>query len=352
MPKKRPAQKSIELTRPGLLRKYRISDRTFRMITDAARLCDPKSTVSHGKARYEITPEIDKILSIARICPYSFSGFRPPCYRFIALCALTGDMEDCLYGLKDRWLNARSLSLEVLVDLQSKILSVFPKPMQERLRNGLPPTKPQEKLFRTALMVTSLVVPYDSPEYVDQLYFSEERLTHFVNQVLWTHSCSEDRRAALINEVAGCDVITAEGLMWYRALFHDHEYMRTEDVNFYLSGLAPALKRGYKEALEMSTEDLACKIRLIDDDLAVMRYAARKIKDRLVRSLSSLNIETFNEARKDIIAFKNMHDAITKLRPDDRKEPPGYLRDITVEERDYDEYFTDITQVTDGEEAG
>lgn len=340
MKQKATTKSSAKLSRSAILRKYGITDHTLRLITERSNLFKLEGKAAHGRVTYDIGPDAHDILSMGRMCPHSFDGFRPPSFRYIALGVLTGDLEDVYYGLVDRGLACTRVDRAMIESIRDRLLSVFPAPLRKRLAEGKPPTAAQKKTFQNALSILGILIPYKHPKLVESFYFQEDRLTHFVNQVVWAHSCNDIGRSAILKEAAGCDVLTSEGVLWYRTMFHDDSYMRDKDLAFYYAGLVPSVRRFYQDAREMSVADLAMQSMMIGGDLPTLEFLARKVKERTIKSVASSNLEAYEDSRKDIKTFLTLADSTAKLRPNDTsREVPEYLRDVTVEEYDFDTTF-------------
>lgn len=340
MKRKTTSKTPDKLSRSEIFRRYKITDRTLRLLTEKSSLIQLPSESKHGRVLYEIDQDADRVLSMAKVCPYSFSGFRPPSYRFIALGLLISSVDEVLSGLDNRALSCSRISKSILEDLRSKLMAVLPAPLKKRLMAGEEPTKAQEPVFRELLTILGIGMPYDYPEIVEQFYFNDDRTTHFINQLVWTHSTSDTGRAAVITKALGYEVLTAEGVVWYRALFHDHSFMRDKDMKFYLNGLQPSVRKAYEESLEMSAAEFAIKTSVMADHLVEIQHLGRKMAETAMRLIESGNRENREEALRLIQMFVKTNDYIGKIKPKDiAKDTPDYLRDVTIAEYDFDTEF-------------
>lgn len=342
----------VKLSRSAILRKYGITPKTLEILTKESQILALPVHNEHGQALYEISSASDDILSMAQMCPYSFKGVRFPSYRYIALGALTGAIEDVHYGLNARDLECRHLTIEMMQDVQTRLFKFIPTALGKRLLAGKPPTKAQIPTFLMILEITGLSLAYSDPDKLDKFYFNDPADTHFVNQVLWTHSCSNNQRSTIISEGIGGEVISADGVQWYKHIFHDNSFMREKDMGFYLSGLHPTIRGNYVEAMDSSAAVFTIKAGMQGTGVAFYQMTAETLRDKVTVGLKSNNTEELMTTLKVIGSMLKVSDMISKVNPGaEEVAVPDHMKAITTTEYKYKSMFIDPPEFRDGKEA-
>lgn len=340
MPRKSRSKKAEvrELTRTALLREYRISDKTLRRLTETVLNLPVKS--GRGRVLYVVDDAADVLLTMARNCPDSFAPFRPPFLRYIMLGFLTMPNQDILDGLSDRHIENRAVTLGYLKGAREEFLLNLPPALRDIVADYEEPSPQEEVLYEELLRILGVRLLYDHPHYMDEFYFSSEDLLHFINQVVWAQSCSDQDRAGAINAAAGYEAVSGSGLVWYRRAFHDDDFMRAQDLACYFGGLLPSARRAYRESRLITVEDLAIRSDLACNSVNEYQFASRHLKSESRRLMASSEVGAKAEAARMLTTALKIDDYLGKLSPADTTgEPPEHIRKITPAQYNYGDKF-------------
>lgn len=343
MPSKSRSKKAEprELSRTALLREYGITDKTLRRLTDSLYILDLPTKSGRGRVVYQVDGEADALLKLAGNCPDSFKGFRPPYLRFIMLGFLTMSDEDILAGLQDRGITNRSVTLDYLREAREAFIERLPPVIRKVVeKQDDPKTSAQVDAYDNLLRIIGIKSIYEHPDYLEDFYFENEDLLHFMNQVVWSHSVSDDLRANIVNHAAGYRAVSGHALIWYRSLLHDADFMRTTDSGRYFNGLPPRVRNAYRESLEISAEELVIRSELAYNTMRELHYFSRQLKAEVRRLLASTEEGASLEATKLMSTALKVDDAIGKLKPEEvGTELPAHIQEITPAQYDFDEAF-------------
>lgn len=337
------------LTRTAILREYGLSDQTLRRLIDSLELLKLPAVTEHGKVLYEINAQNDFVLRLAKLCPFSFNQFRPPMLRYILLGCLTGEDDDVVDGLANRGFDNRFLSKDIIHELRLQILVDIPAEMLDIVKLArAPSTEAESLMYAQLLAIIGVTALYQSPDVLEQFYFSDASLIHFLHQILWTHSSSAEIKAALINNTTGAQTVTAEGLLLYAHIFHDNEFMRDADMTKYLSGLAPKYRPAYRRAMSLTTEDWVVESKLAQDTIVELVHMSRQLKTRIRELMTSADPNARMESARLLTAVLKLDDHIGKAKPDSvNKKIPEHLKQITPEPYKFEEMFQLPAELTD-----
>jgi hypothetical protein len=344
MPSKRRSEqpaKPEELSRPALLAKYGITDTTLRRLTDRLKLVSLEAFSEHGKVKYVISPEDDAVLKMAALCPWSIKTIRYPYHRHLFLKILTSTDAEVLDDFSSRGIENKNLTSKYVSGMRKLILSVVPPPMLKMIGESRGPKNETESgLLETLLAIVGIAGVYQDPVVLEDFYFHDPDLMHFINQVVWSHSAPNDAKVNLITHAVGSKVISTNGLALYQHMFHDKSFMTPADLSWYLSGLRPKIRQAYAESAMLSTEEFMVQARLAQNTVTELQHLSRTLKSK-VRDLSSSADPTARiEATRLISAIIKVDDHLGKLNPGStNKEIPEYLREITPITYDYSDMF-------------
>lgn len=329
------------LTRTAILREYGLSDQTLRRLIDSLELLKLPAVTEHGKVLYEVNADSDLILRLAKLCPFSFNQFRPPMLRYILLGCLTGEDDDVVDGLSGRGFDNRYLSKDIIHELRLQILVDIPVELLDVVKQmRAPKTEEESGMYAKLLAVIGVTALYQSPDVLEQFYFSDSSLLHFLHQILWTHSSSAEIKAALVNNTTGARTVTAEGLLLYAHIFHDNEFMRDSDLTKYLSGLAPKYRPAYRRAMTLTTEDWIVESKMAQDTVVELVHMSRQLKSRIRELMASADPNARVESARLLTAVLKLDDHIGKAKPESmNKKIPEHLKQITPEPYKFDEMF-------------
>jgi hypothetical protein len=344
MPSKRRSDqpaKPEELSRPALLAKYGITDTTLRRLTDRLKLVSLEAFSEHGKVKYVISKEDDVILKMSALCPWSIKTTRTPYHRHLFLKILTSSDQEVLDDFAGRGIENRNLTLKYVSGMRKLILSVAPPviiKMISELRG--PNTEAESSKFEILLSIVGIAGVYQDPVTLEDFYFHDPDLMHFINQVVWSHSAPNDAKVNLITHAVGTKVISTNGLALYQHMFHDKSFMTQADLAWYFSGLRPKIRQAYAESALLSTEEFMVRARLAQNTVTELQHLSKTLKNK-VRDLSSSADPTARiEATRLITAIIKVDDHLGKLNPGStNKEIPEYLREITPITYDYQDMF-------------
>lgn len=328
------------LSRTALLKEYGLSDKTLRRLEYGLKILTLPRVSGRGRVLYQVDGRADFILKLARNCPDSFSGFRPPFLRFLFLSFLTTPTEEIVDGLTDRGILNRAITVESVERIRTQFLRNLPTVIRKMVENGEEPeTDAQEESIELLLGIWGISTIYNNPEYLDEYYFANVNLLHFMNQLVWSHSASDEIKAGIMCYASGQQVVTPAGMSWYKRIFHDQGFMREKDFQHYFQGLSPSVRAAYREALSISTEELVIRSELAHNSLRELHYFSRKLKTK-VRELLDSNAEGARaEALKIMVAALKVDDQIGKLKPEEVGTTPSHLENLTLAEYDFDATF-------------
>lgn len=348
MPSKRrsaePA-KPEELSRPALLAKYGITDTTLRRLTDRLKLVGLEAFSEHGKVKYSISASDDAVLRLAALCPWSIKINKAPYHRQLFLKILTCSDQEVLDDFTSRGVDNKHLTLKYIGGVRKLVLSVIPPTMLKMVSEQRgPKNETESSLLSTLLSIVGIAGVYENPASLEDFYFHDPDLMHFINQVVWSHSAPNDVKVNLITHAVGARVISPNGLALYQHMFHDKNFMSPADLSWYLSGLRPKIRQAYAESSTLSTEEFMVRARLAQDTATELQHLSRTLKSK-VRELSSSSDPTARiEATRLISAIIKVDDHLGKLNPGStNKEIPEYLREITPITYDYQDMFKEDT---------
>lgn len=329
------------LTKTGILREYGISDQTLRRLADSLGFVKLSAVSEHGKVLYEIDEISDLSLRLGKMCPFSVALFRPPMLRFILLSVLTGSSEDALTSLDDRKIGNRSIGHAEIEAYHEYLVKNVPPILTDVVQQRRAPASEEEaNVYGALLAVIGVSSVYQAPDVLEQFYFHDESMLHFVNQVCWTHSASTEIKASVINQGTGLDAFTSEGLLLYAHMFHDSEFMRESDMLRYSQGLHPRIRNAYRLSRGMTTEQWLVESQLAQDTVIELMHLSRQYKSRIRELMASADPNARVEGARLLTAALKLDDHIGKSRPESiAKNVPEHLKEITPEPYKFDTMF-------------
>jgi len=344
MPSKRRSEqpaKPEELSRPALLAKYGITDTTLRRLTDRLKLVSLEAFSEHGKVKYQISKEDDLVLKMASVCPWSIKAQKVPFLRLLLLKILTCSDEEVLEDIRSRGFEIKHVTSKYVSGLRKLVLSALPPKIQKMvLEVRGPKTEDESAAFESLLSIIGVSGIYQDPVVLEDFYFHDQDLMHFINQVVWSHSAPNDVKVNLITHAVGSKVISTNGLALYQHLFHDKSFMSQADLSWYLSGLRPKIRQAYLESAAMSTEDFMVQAQLAKNTVTELQHLSSTMKSKVRELAGSADPTARIEATRLITAIIKVDDHLGKLNPaSTNKEIPEYLREITPITYDYQDMF-------------
>ena len=336
------------LTRTALLREYGLSDQTLRRLIDSLGLVTLPAVTEHGKVLYSVSDAADAMLRLGRLCPFSFDGLRLPMYRYLVLGCLTSSSQDVVDSLHGRGIDNRGITVDYVDGMKQALQDALPAPIAKMIAATRPPeTDTEDSYYAALLAVVGITSIYQAPDVLEQFYFSDPALLHFIHQVIWTHSSSAEVKSALINTATGQQSMTSKGMLLYAHIFHDSEFMRESDIAKYVSGLAPKYRAAYSRSLTMTTEQWMVESQLAQDTAEELVHLSRQFKARIRALATSASQEDRLESARLLTSVLKLDDHIGKVKPAAANAPlPDHLKEITPEPYRFDEMFRVIPELT------
>lgn len=342
MPSKRrsaPA-KPLELSRPALLARYGITDTTLRRLTEKLKLVSLEAFTEHGQVIYQIPEAENAILKMGSVCPWSVRILRAPFLRKLYLNVLTLSDSDAIEDFTSRGIVNKNLTTQYVAGVR-KMLQASVSPILSPLINAhkAPKTATESEEYELLLQIMGISGIYQSPASLEDFYFHDQDLLHFLNQVVWSHSAPNDVKTNLITHAVGSQVVSPLGLAQYQYIFHDKGFMRDTDLSWYLSGLSPKVRLAYQESASLSTEEFMVRAKLAQDTITEMQYLSRTLKVRIRELSASSDPIARVEATRLISSLIKVEDHLGKINPGSNKALPDYLREIGQVSYEYDQMF-------------
>lgn len=305
------------LSKLKILREYGISSVTWDWLEATKVLQLPRSP-RPGSVQYEVSPESDKILRMARNHYASFPGYRPPCLRYLMWAFLVMPLDDIVDDLAHRKIINRSLNHTQLNRLLLKFMEVLPPSIQKLVREQkAPETKIQQEDFDNLLKITGLYgVFYNKAAFVDRLYFETPEAVHLINQVVLTSDGSVGVKCEIIDFEFGRKVMNADGLSTYKSLFMDFTVCDKKSWSHYTLGYAPQVRQAYRKAVDLTTQEFAVMTQIERDEKKIIGF---------VRSKVHAEVLAFADAgiRHQMGDFSKMVGTMLKLDEHEAKIMPG-----------------------------
>jgi len=327
--------RSGSYTRESLLAAYGLSDKTLRRLLEYG-IATPKAETRHGRVFYVVDEATDARLRLGCFCPWSFDKFRPPFLRYVLFGMLTVPIDDILAGLDARGIRHKIIDREWLEEVESSLIRRLPNFARPFVQSRLEPVSPlQRDLHRQLLRLAGVELLYDQPMLLEEFFFEDEPLRHFITQAVHTHSASMADKAALINEGLGREVINPEGLLLWEAYFQDRSVMREEDIARYLRGVPPVYRDAYRTCMTLSASDWAIQSKLLEDTKLELQQLSRKLKHGALENILSGDREAQMHGMRMASTAMKVDDGIGRVRgvgDGPLKDVPEHLRDITPAE--------------------
>ena len=298
-----------------LCKEFGISERALKELT-SLELLDLQWSLRHGLKVVELSDADKEVLESAKNSPYNKHPFRLPFMRYLSLRFMQMPLEFIEYEIGSKnLLDLSRYDSNFLQRRYDQFMAGVPEDLKPCIEAYSPPKSAKEKrLFEILLDVCEIRIAYENPEWDEAFSFmTDPNVKTIVDCMLSTSGSYEDISDTL-HELLGVE-FSPEGLLFYQQLMHDVNHMDSNDLKYYLKGIAPSRKveiqKAYGQSLEAYKLTSGLQVNIKTEE--VVDIALTQISKKLLSLTSSAAPADANEVYHALRAFNMLQDRRGKL---------------------------------------